>query len=85
MKTDGIFNIGEKNIKFNKYGEDIVIYAISDVHRNSPACDVHKWREFLEEAKKTENAYFLLLGDLFDSLSTSERKSLRSGEFHGLS
>ena len=81
MLTDGLFTIGEARLKFDKYNEPFNLYVISDIHRNSPACDVKKWHEFLDEANDGKS-YYLFLGDLFDSLSTSERKTLRSGDFH---
>lgn len=81
MKTDGLFTIGEARLKFNKYNEPFNLYVISDVHRNSPACDVKKWHEFLAEANDGKS-YYLFLGDIFDSLSTTERKTYRCGDFH---
>ena len=83
MKTDGIFDFCEIEIPLYKYNKPIHLYAIGDVHRNSPNCDVKKWKEFLAEVKKDRpETYFILVGDLFDSFSTSERKSYVGGDFH---
>lgn len=68
---------------FKKYGQPISLYAIGDVHRNSPACASDKWHTFLDAAKADRNdKYFIFLGDMVDALSTSERKQYVAGGFH---
>lgn len=83
MKTDGIFDFRVVYAPFKRYGQQISLYCISDVHRNSPACASDKWHQFLETAREDRNdKYFLFLGDMVDALSTSERKQYVAGGFH---
>jgi len=83
MKTDGLFDFRVVRVPFSKYGEQISLYCISDVHRNSPACAVDRWHSFLDTAKADRNQkMFLFLGDMVDALSTSERKQFCLGGFH---
>jgi len=83
VKTDGLFDYRVVKAPFKKYGQQISLYCISDVHRNSPACAADRWHQFLEGAKEDRNdKYFLFLGDMVDALSTSERKTYVTGGFH---
>jgi UDP-2,3-diacylglucosamine pyrophosphatase LpxH len=83
MKTDGLFDYRICDVSFSKYNQPISLYCISDVHWNSPACAREAWCSFLKLAKDDRNQkIFLFLGDLFDSLSSSERQSMKVGCYH---
>jgi predicted phosphodiesterase len=83
MKTDGIFDFKVVEVPFSKYGEQISLYPISDIHYNSPNFARQVWEDFKERVKRDKNQkIFILLGDQMDMLSTSERRHILSGGFH---
>jgi hypothetical protein len=83
MLTSGIFKIHKYEIKIQKMGDPIYLHPFGDVHRSSPACDVGRWDEWRNNAKKViNNSYFLGIGDYDDLASTSERELLGNRKFH---
>lgn len=84
MKTDGIYNIKVVEIPA-KYGETITIYFIGDCHWNSPGFAREKWEydtTRMRREVRRGNVYFILDGDIFESLSTSERRYFNQDGLH---
>lgn len=82
--SDQRFTVHRFEKKIPTFGIEVPLFIFSDVHRHAHNCDVHRWKKFLDFAKRkldeTEgNCLFLGLGDYDDLASTSERKILRSG------
>lgn len=65
-----------------KLNEPIYLIPFGDIHRFAPLCDVDKWLEFLDWAKRKRNSYFLGMGDYDDLASYSERKALLHACLH---
>lgn len=82
MTTTGEFHIHKYIIEFEKYNEPIYLFPFGDVHRSTPNCDVDRWLEFLDWAKKKKRAYFLGMGDYDDFASGSERLILGDKRLH---
>lgn len=82
MISDSIFTIHKFTIPVHKVGEPIYIIPFGDIHRFAPLCDVPKWLEFLDWAKRKKNAYFLGMGDYDDLASFTERKALLHATLH---
>lgn len=81
MRTDGVFTVRETVIKLDKF-RPITLIPFGDVHRDSPACCVDKWKEFIARGKACKNAFFLGMGDYMDGYSTSERRIIYSADMH---
>lgn len=81
MKTDGLFTAAtythecKANVPFK-----LIIFG--DVHRDSPDHAHDAWQDFLNYARRQENAVFLGMGDYLDSTSTSEREILERAGLH---
>ena len=83
MKTDGLFDFRVVEVPFQRYGEEISLYPISDIHFGSPNFAAERWGKFLDEVKKDKRPkLFIFLGDIFDALSTSERRFVLAGGMH---
>ena len=82
MFSTGIFTVSQYNIKVDNLDLPIYLLPFGDVHRDSPLCDIDKWHEFLQWAKKKERAYFLGMGDYNDSVSGTERLILNNEALH---
>jgi len=83
MLTTGIFKVCRFDYKIKKIGQPIYLRPFSDVHRDSPACDVDRWKAWLSQAKAhVNNSIFLGLGDYNDLASTSERIILGTRALH---
>jgi hypothetical protein len=68
-----------------RLNEPINFWFFGDVHRDTPNCDVERWKWFLQKAKKSmdeHETYFFGMGDYHDFASTSEKKKLRNNELH---
>jgi hypothetical protein len=78
-----IYTVTNSNLEIS-YKDTITIWFWGDVHRDTPSCDVERWKWFLSEAKRTmnENTYFYGLGDYNDFASASEQKHIHSGKLH---
>jgi hypothetical protein len=82
MRTTGIFTLHRYEIEVKKLGDPIYLIPFGDVHRDSPMCNVEKWHEFLDWAKKKKRCLFLGMGDYNDLASTSERALLGNKLLH---
>lgn len=82
MRTTGIFSLHRYEIEVKKLNEPVYLIPFGDVHRDSPMCNVEKWHEFLEWAKKKKRCLFLGMGDYVDLASTSERALLSNKLLH---
>lgn len=73
-----------KEIKVKKYSDPITIWFFGDVHRDSKACDVDRWKHWLKttEEKMDENTYFVGMGDYHDFASTSEKAKIKHNDLH---
>jgi hypothetical protein len=84
MKTDGIFTTHSYTIAIKTVDSPAMLVVFGDVHRDSPNHAHKAWQEDLAHFKTLKHAYFLGMGDYFDSTSTSERDCLgrMSAEMH---
>ena len=86
MKNDSIFTTHYLNITLPSaaIGSHINIQPVGDVHRFAPNCVVEKWKNFCDWAKKedTPYTYYLMMGDMDDFASSSERQILTSEKLH---
>jgi hypothetical protein len=78
------FEVVRHRITIPSLDTRIKLVPFSDVHRHHPACDVERWKHFLERCRKDDDEYtlYLSLGDLDDLCSDSERKILNDDELH---
>ena len=82
MSADSIFTIHRFVIPVKALNLPIYLIPFGDIHRFAHLCDVKKWQEFLDWAKRKKNAYFLGMGDYDDLISCSERQALTEVMFH---
>lgn len=76
MTTDGLFDFRVVHIPA-KYGKTIRIIPIGDVHYNNPAFARDKWdTDRAQWAKycRFKDTYFIMTGDIFEAMSTTERE-----------
>lgn len=84
MLTSGIFDYRIVDIQA-KYNKPINIIFTGDDHFNSHNFARSKWEQDnndLTELAKKEPTYFIKMGDVFESMSTSERRSYVGSDFH---
>ena len=84
MLTDGIFDLRTIEIPA-KVNQTINIIVLGDIHFNSDNFADSRFDadiKSFEELSKREPVHFILLGDAFEALSTSERKYFAGGSFH---
>jgi hypothetical protein len=81
-KGESMFTIHQFTIPVLKLNEPIYLIPVGDVHRYAHLCDVKKWKEFLVWAKGKPRAYYLLMGDMDDLCSFSERRILMDTALH---
>jgi len=62
----------------------INVWFWGDVHRDAKACDVERWKWFLNKASKDdpEYTYYMGMGDYHDFASASERKKIKAAFLH---
>jgi len=72
MRTDGVFTL-HKYIIPAKFGSPLSVVPFGDIHRDSPSHSMHHWNLFLDKWRNRKDAYFLGMGDYWDSFSASER------------
>lgn len=79
-----IYKVISRTIELDSYNDSIDLWLFGDVHRDTSACDVDRWKYFLQKAKKTdpERTYYLGMGDYHDFASSSEEKHLKAGKIH---
>jgi hypothetical protein len=80
--VDNLFTIHNVKIKVKEIGKPFYLIPFGDVHRYASQCDVERWIEFVDWAKKKENCYFLGMGDYDDLASFTERRILNSDDLH---
>ena len=80
----GRFKTYRRRITIPDFHTQIKLIPFGDVHRHSPACDVTRWHQFLDRAKRddNENTYYFGMGDYEDFASTSERDILAHPKLH---
>jgi len=81
LKINGIFVPHIEKILLTTTEQPATLFVFGDVHYGSPNFCKRKFNEFLTKCKNTPNAYFLGMGDYFDLLSSSERKTI-TGNLH---
>lgn len=84
MKTDGVFDYRVVEIPA-VYNKPINIFFHGDEHFNSTNFAKQKWLEDLEDMKvvcRKGPTFFVKTGDVFEAMSTSERRAFVSGEYH---
>ena len=84
MKTDGLFDYRVIEIPA-KYGKPINLIFQGDVHFNSHNFARKRWdfdREEIKQLKKQSPTYIISTGDIFESMSTSERHAFNVSGFH---
>lgn len=80
------YKVLQDEIELTKYSDPVTLWFFGDVHRDTAACDVDRWKYFLKTAKDTmdENTYFICMGDTHDFASTREKRYLSTfPEVHG--
>ena len=78
----GTYKTVQKTIELDSF-TPITIWFFGDVHRDTRACDVNRWKWFLDRAKKCpkETTYYIGMGDMHDFASTREKKTIEN-ELH---
>lgn len=79
-----LYKVVNRVIELDSYNDSIDLWLFGDIHRDTSACDVDRFKYFLSKAKKTdpEHTYYLGMGDYHDFASTSEEKHLKAGKIH---
>lgn len=79
-----IYTVTESEITLANLKESIKIWFFGDVHRDTPSCDVDRWRWFMRRAKEQmdDNTLFLGLGDYNDFASATEQSKIHSNKLH---
>lgn len=70
-----------KRIELPDHRTPVNIWFFGDIHRDTDACDVDRWKTWLKTAKD-DDAYFVGMGDFHDFTSTSEKKALVRAGLH---
>lgn len=84
MKTDGLFDFRVVEIPAS-YNKPLNLIFRGDIHFNSPAFADERFdrdNEDLNALCKKQDTYFISTGDVFEALSTSERFTFQTGNFH---
>lgn len=76
MQTSGLFTLHKCTIPIPAVNESIRLVFFGDVHRDSPNFADSHWADFLDYGRKAKNAWYIGMGDMLDSTSTSERECL---------
>lgn len=83
---DSVFGMNKVEVRMNGMSDELIIYPVSDVHRDTGLCDVDRWRGFLkkaeEEIKSGKNVLFLGVGDWNDFSAWGDRKKIRNASMH---
>lgn len=83
---DSVFNMHMEKIKLNGAHDELIIYPVSDVHRDTPLCDTERWKKFLSKAKQEidegKNVRFIGIGDWNDFAAWGDRKKIRNASLH---
>ena len=66
------------------WGKEFYIVPFGDVHRDTPSCDVDRWKWFLQGCKKLpqDRTYYIGMGDFNDFASSREQEELRHSKIH---
>jgi len=66
------------------WGQEMFLIPFGDVHRDTPSCDVDRWKWFLDGCKKypQDRTYYLGMGDFNDFASSKEQKALSHADIH---
>lgn len=59
------------------------LVPIGDQHQKTEAHDADRYKAWLQECRRLQNAYFIFLGDELEFASSSERAALRVAKLHG--
>lgn len=83
LKMETVFKTHALTIDYI-WGDEIFIIPFGDVHRDTPSCDVDRWRWFLDGCKKypQDKTYYLGMGDFNDFASAKEQKVLSRSDIH---
>ena len=73
-----IYRIVKKEITLENFDDYIDLWLWGDVHRDSKACDVERWKRFLAKSQKgdPDKTWYLGMGDVHDFASDREQKKL---------
>ena len=75
------YTVQHKDIYLDSYTEPLIIWFFGDVHRDTPSCDVDRWKRFLQQSAK-DNAWYFCMGDTHDFVSISEKRKLEAANLH---
>lgn len=80
---DTVFKVHKVDIDYI-WGQPIYLIPFGDVHRDTPSCDVDRWKWFLDGCKKypKDRTYYLGMGDFNDFASSKEQKALSHADIH---
>lgn len=78
-----VFRTHEVNIDYY-WGDELYIIPFGDIHRDTPSCDVDRWKWFLAGCKKypQDKTYYLGMGDYNDFASAKEQKIISNSALH---
>jgi len=83
MKTEGFFTAHRYEITIPEWRQKpIYLIPIGDVHYGTENFHQGKWDEFCEWAKDRKDCWYLLMGDMIDYMSSSERNYVKISDFH---
>jgi len=79
-----IYTVTQSEIFLDSISKKIKLWFFGDVHRDTPSCDVDRWRWFLKRARDTldDNTLFYAAGDYNDFASATEQKTIYRGNLH---
>jgi hypothetical protein len=78
-----VFKTHEVNIDYNS-GDILNFIPFGDIHRDTPSCDVDRWRWFLDGCKQypQDKTYYLGMGDFNDFASSKEQSIIQNSALH---
>ena len=81
---DSIFGMAEYTVTLDKVGDTFEIIPIGDVHRDTPNCDIDRWKAFLKYQKQEmkPSTVFIGTGDWNDFAAWGDRKKIRNADLH---
>jgi len=85
MKHLSIFKTYTFRVDLPKITDKVTFIPFGDVHRDTSACDVDRWRWFLKKSREdanAENTYYLGMGDYHDFASYRESKKIHAMDLH---
>ena len=78
---DHTYKTARREIQWNM-NKTFPLYIWGDLHRDTPSCDIDRFRWFLRKATKDPDAMYLGMGDYHDFASSKEQKLLQNSDLH---